>query len=88
MEDRNKKHIELYTTETCGACKLIKDYLKNIDEVNIKEYMLSDETRKRFVEVGALSAPTIIFYQNGIEYERREGFLPQGKLMELYLKSV
>jgi hypothetical protein len=50
--------------------------------------MLSDETRKRFVEVGALSAPTIIFYQNGIEYERREGFLPQGKLMELYLKSV
>lgn len=82
------KHIELYTTETCGACKLIKQYLDNIEGIDIREYMLSDETRQRFREVGALHAPTIIFYKDGIEYERREGFLPQGKLMELYLKTV
>ena len=46
--------------------------------------MLDDNTRDKFKEHGVVSAPTIIFYTNGKETARTEGFLSQGRFMDNY----
>ena len=84
LEPVLKRHALMFTTPTCGACQLIKNYLKHIVDVDVEEIMLDDKTRDRFKEHGVVSAPTIIFYTNGKETARTEGFLSQGRFMDNY----
>ena len=72
--------ILLFTTETCGACKLIKSYL----DVNYTEVMLGDDTRDRFAHHGVKSAPTLLFIKNGQEQWRHEGYVSQDVFNEKY----
>lgn len=83
----DNRHALMFTTETCGACKLIKTYLKDIKDINVKEIILSDETRDLFKENGVVSAPTILFYKDNELLSRREGFVSQGKFMEEYFSN-
>lgn len=83
----DNRYALMFTTETCGACKLIKTYLKDIKDINVKEIMLSDETRDMFKENGVNSAPTLLFYKDDKLLSRKEGFVSQGKFMEEYFSN-
>ena len=72
--------IKLFTTETCGACKLIKDYL----DVDYTEIMLSDDTRDQFAHYEVKSAPTLLFIKNGQVAWRHEGYVSQDVFNEKY----
>lgn len=83
----DNRYALMFTTETCGACKIIKTYLKDIKDINVKEIMLSDETRDMFKENGVTSAPTLLFYKDDTLLSRKEGFVSQGKFMEEYFSN-
>lgn len=78
--------VKMFTTATCGACRLMKNYLKDMN-VNLEEIMLSDETREAFKENQVTSAPTLLFLnEDGSLKERKEGFMPQNMFLEIYNK--
>lgn len=87
MEVEDNRYALMFTTPTCGACKLIKNYLGQIKDINVKEIMLSDETRDMFDKYDVVSAPTILFYKGNDLLTRREGFVSQGKFMEEYFSN-
>lgn len=76
----------MFTTETCGACRLMKNYLKELD-VSLEEIMLSDETRETFNENQVTSAPTLLFLnKDGSLKERKEGYMSQDMFLDIYNK--
>ena len=79
--------IKMFTTDTCGSCKLIKAYFPHID-VHVEEVLLSDDTRDQFKEHNVTSAPTLLFYKDDEIVHRHEGYISQGKLMEVYHESL
>jgi len=72
--------ILLFTTETCGACKLIKSYL----DIDYREIMLNDDTRVHFNHYNVRSAPTIVFIRDGQEQWRHVGYISQEDFMTQY----
>lgn len=77
----------MYTTETCGACHLIKQYLEKLENIKWEEIMLSDQTRHLFQENNITSAPTLLFIEeSGTIKERKEGFLPEEQFLQIYKK--
>jgi thioredoxin-related protein len=77
------RYVEMYTTSTCQACKKMQEYLT--DDLDVRIIELNDDNKDLFAEFGIKSAPTLFFYKDGEMVLRTEGYLPEGKFMELYL---
>lgn len=72
--------MKLFTTPTCGACKMMKTYLKTLDEVTWHEIMLDDTTQSIFNEYNVRSAPTVLLYKDEKLLDRREGYVTQAEV--------
>jgi thioredoxin 1 len=79
------KRIDVYTSERCRPCKLLKPILEDLKEEHKFEVNYIDLETKRVVfdEYDVTSTPTMIFFENGTEYNRYSGFAPRSKLEEL-----
>lgn len=54
------KEVVVYTSNTCGYCKMVKEYLQE-NEVEYSEKNISDdqEARKKLISEGFMSVPII-----------------------------
>jgi len=79
------KRIDVYTSASCGPCKILKPVLEEFkQEVNVDVNYIDLETKRiAFEEYNVKSTPTMIFFNNGTEYKRFSGFAPKSKLQEL-----
>lgn len=81
------KHIEFFSSPTCAPCKLIKPVLEELikeENIEVKIFDLAEDGRDLFVDKNVRSTPTMIFYNDGKEYNRFSGFIPKDKLLEMY----
>lgn len=83
--------VDFYAT-WCGPCKAMNPILENVDtetgggkifKVNV------DENRDLVEKFEIRSVPTFIFYENGVEKERKTGMIAKNYLIEsLGVKSI
>ena len=79
--------VKLFTTETCGGCKLIKDYLKHMD-VEWDEIMLGHDKDDEFKQYDIRSAPTLLFIKDQQVIHRHEGYMSQGVFWDKYKETI
>ncbi len=79
--------VKMFTTETCGGCKLIKDYLKHMD-VEWDEIILGHDKDNEFKTYDIRSAPTLLFIKDQQVIHRHEGYMSQGVFWDKYKETV
>lgn len=77
--------IVRYTAEWCGPCKMMNpvfDQLKQElnNEVEIESIDV-DQNPQEAKMMGITSIPTIIFYKNGIAYDKQIGAAPKSIIL-------
>lgn len=80
------RRIDLYSTENCGGCKRLKPILEDFskeNEVSIN-FVNLEKNRVAFEQYNVKSTPTMIFFNDGTEYNRFSGFAPIVKIQELF----
>lgn len=77
------KKIELWTSETCGPCRLIKNYVQHWTDKEISFVKLEDK-HYMFIENNIKSVPHIRFYLDEVMVHSVSGFVPEEKMLEIY----
>ena len=78
------KKVEVYSTPTCGYCKMAKEYFTE-NKVEFVEYDVAadEEKRNEMVEkTGQMGVPVIVVTEEGSEPEVTVGF-DKARLVEL-----
>lgn len=78
------KYMKLFTTPTCGACKIMKRYLGTLDTIVWHEIMLDDTTQSIFDEYEIKAAPTVLLYEGDKLIEKREGYVTQAEIQDFF----
>ncbi len=80
-----------FYADWCGPCKMIAPFFKEVSEeipdvtfvkINV------DENEKLAAELNVMSIPTIIILKNGIEVERKIGFVTKTALKSWILEKT
>ena len=85
FEDLIKEGIYLvdFYAQWCGPCKMLSPILEGIeDKINIIKVDI-DKFPLLANKYKILSIPTLIFFINGEEAEKRVGFMPEEELLEI-----
>ena len=80
----HNRYMKLFTTPTCGACKIMKKYLGTLDDITWHEILLDDSTRSIFDEYEVRKAPTVLLYEGDELIERREGYVTQAEVQSWF----
>jgi thiol-disulfide isomerase/thioredoxin len=80
------KHVEIYTTATCQPCKMMAVFLEDLYEMIDIRWMRYEEIPEQFKKVRVMSTPTMLFYLDGEEQYRYEGFMPKPLFVDYYNK--
>ena len=85
FEDLIKEGIYIvdFYAQWCGPCKMLSPILEGIeDKINIIKVDI-DKFPLLANKYKILSIPTLIFFINGEEAEKRVGFMPEEELLEI-----
>lgn len=83
-----RKIVEFFTND-CGGCRMVKSELISLEQDGyIVEYKNYEENKEEAESLGITSVPTIIFYEDGKEYNRAVGFRPASMIKDLYKGGV
>lgn len=85
FEDLIKEGLYLvdFYAQWCGPCKMLSPILESIeDKINIIKVDI-DKFPLLANKYKVLSIPTLIFFINGEEAEKRAGFMPEEELLEI-----
>ena len=69
----------------CGPCKMLAPVLDELsNEINDVKFVKidTDENMDLAMEFNITTIPTLVFMKNGIEIDRKVGFIPKNSLKE------
>ena len=84
-----KALVEFYTP-WCAECTALKPIIESVSHklCNIKFCMFNcDENREFVMDLGIMSIPAIILFENGKEVKRRIGLLDEQEIISMINKS-
>ncbi|MDD2492622.1 MAG: thioredoxin [Bacilli bacterium] len=91
FKELKKEFVEAdFYADWCGPCKMIAPFLKEIAEeipditfvkINV------DENENLAAEFSVMSIPTLIIFKNGVEIERKIGFVTKPSLKAWILEK-
>ena len=70
----------LFYTDWCGKCKIIKEYLNDIDNIAIT---LIDAEKNRDIckKYGVMSVPTLVYFNNG-KIDKKQGIMTKEEILK------
>lgn len=83
------KVIDFFAT-WCNPCKMLSPVLEDLNnEINDVEFakVNTDENMELTMEYGVTSLPTLVFIKDGVEIDRKVGFVPKESLKE-YINNI
>ena len=89
--NENITGVVKFSAPWCGPCLLLKEVIERIAENNpgIDFFTCNtDENQDIITKLGVTSIPTLIFYKNGKEIERRKGNIPEPQIIEVIEKKL
>ena len=81
--------LEMYTSPTCGPCKMMKPFMEEFieDGQDIEIIDLADG-REPFDQKGIRGTPTLIYYKDGQEYDRYVGYATKEMVRKKLTETV
>ncbi len=83
--------VVIFTAPWCGPCLLLNDVMVKIAEHNPGVDFFTCNTEENtdlITKLGVHSIPTMIFYKNGKEIERKKGNVPKPQIVEVLEKKL
>jgi thioredoxin 1 len=82
------KTIKMFYADWCGPCKMTKPIIQKIEEEQgaSVDYVNIDLFREVALSFGVKSIPTIVFFEDGEEYNRTTGYQPKERILQ-YLNN-
>lgn len=71
----------------CGPCKMLGPVIDKLADAYDGKVVVgkvdADEEMELAQKCGIASIPTVIFFKDGVEFDRRVGVVPEGELREV-----
>jgi thioredoxin 1 len=90
MENLNQYDVVYFSTTWCGPCKVSKpivEKVSNENSVNTRFFTVNEEENGSEIAstFGVKAVPTILFFKNGEEVERRVGAVKEAEFLATVL---
>ena len=81
-----------FWADWCGPCKMLAPLVENLDKeyegrVTVGKVNVDDE-QELAIRYGVMSIPTVIFFKDGKEIDRKVGVMPEGAFTEVLDKNL
>ncbi len=92
MENLNEYDVVYFSTTWCSPCKVTKPIIEKASKensINTKMFTVDEEENGQEVAVSfnVKAVPTIIFFKNGEEVERKIGAITEAAFLEAFNKT-
>ena len=81
-----------FWADWCGPCKMLAPLIESLDKeyegrVTVGKVNVDDE-QELAIRYGVMSIPTVIFFKDGQEIDRKVGVMPEGAFAEVLDKNL
>ena len=81
-----------FWAEWCGPCRMLGPVVEDLGKQYAGKAVVGkvnvDEEQELAVRYGVMSIPTVIFFKNGKEIDRKVGVMPAGAFTEVLDKNL
>jgi thioredoxin 1 len=84
------KTIKMFYADWCGPCKMTKPIVRQIEEeyqVRV-DYINIDVFKDITLSFGIKSIPTLVFFEDGEEYNRCTGYQAKERILQYFNNEV
>ena len=80
-----------FWADWCGPCKMLAPVIDGLAEQYVGKAVVGkvnvDEEQELAIRYGVMSIPTVIFFKNGEEIDRKVGVMPAGAFTQVLDKN-